>query len=177
MKTNFDKYFPTLVDYEGSVFEEHPKDPGGPTKFGITIYDIGIREGIPVNTKNWRKLRDMVKSLTRDQAKEIYITKYWNSIKGDELPSGIDIVICDHGINCGQTKAIRIAQEICEVTVDGKIGKETLEALKKQNPTQFIKDFSEKRRKYYKSLKLFKTFGRGWLNRVDNCEKFALKLI
>jgi lysozyme family protein len=179
MKENFVKYMPHLMVYEGTVFEEHPEDPGGPTKFGITIYNIGTREGVKYKDvkKNWTRLREIVKNLTIEEAYDIYKTKYWNVMKCDQLPSGIDVLICDHGINAGPSKSIRIAQQVLSITVDGKIGPKTLEALKKVDVKKFISDFSEGRRAYYKSRPHFKTFGRGWLNRVDKCEKFALSIV
>jgi lysozyme family protein len=38
----------------------------------------------------------------------------------------------------------------------------------------FIAKVSEARRDFYKSLKTFPTFGKGWLRRVDETEKEAL---
>ena len=36
--------------------------------------------------------------------------------------------------------------------------------------------YSDARRKYYRKLKTFDTFGRGWLRRVDETEVEALRL-
>lgn len=179
MKENFSKFMPHVLEYEGSDYEDHPEDPGGPTKFGITIYDIANREGIShVNIKkNWTKLKNLVKSLTKEQALKIYKTKYWDKVKGDQLPSGIDCIICDHGINAGPSKSIRIAQEVLGIEIDGRLGPKTLESLKKAEPKKFIAEFSEGRRNYYKSLPHFKTFGKGWLNRVNKCELFVISIL
>lgn len=176
MKANFSKFITTVIhDYEGAYFEEVPGDNGGPTKFGITIYDIGIREGL--NTaKNWSKLRTMVKNLTIDEALDIYKTKYWNSLKADELPSGIDCVMVDLGITSGPRRAVEIAQKLLDLEVDGKLGPKTLAALKTQDAKSFIIAFSERRRKYYKGLNQPK-FDKGWQNRANKCEKYCLNLL
>ena len=175
MKANFAKFINTVIhDYEGTKFEEVPGDKGGPTKFGITIYDIGLREGLNP-TKNWSKLRTMVKNLTIEEALNIYKTKYWNGLKADELPSGIDCIIVDFMITSG-TNSVKVTQELLDLTVDGKFGPKTLKALKEQDAKSFIIGFSERRRNYYKGLKN-KKFDEGWQNRANKCEKYCLGII
>ena len=39
-----------------------------------------------------------------------------------------------------------------------------------------ITDYSDRRRNYYRRLKTFSTFGKGWLRRVDETEIEALRL-
>lgn len=175
MKANFAKFINTVIhDYEGTKFEEVAGDKGGPTKFGITIYDIGIREGLNA-TKHWTKLRSMVKNLTIEEAIDIYKTKYWNKVKADELPSGIDCVIVDFMITSG-TNSVEISQVLLDLKADGKLGPKTLVALNTQDAKSFIIAFSERRRKYYKGLKQPK-FDLGWQNRANKCEKYCLSII
>lgn len=181
MKDNFIPFIEKVMEeYEGSKFEEVPGDAGGPTKFGITIYDIGIREGL--NTvKNWTKLRTMVKNLTKDEAIAIYKTKYWNILQADDLPTGIDCSLVDHGITSGPKRAIEIAQKICKVDIDGKLGPKTLEALKTQDPKSFVIAFCEGRKEYYTNLvnkkPSNKKFLKGWHNRAEKCKSYCLELL
>ena len=50
------------------------------------------------------------------------------------------------------------------------------EALLKQTPQDMIARLSERRRRFYRSLQTFQTFGVGWLKRVDQAERVALQL-
>jgi lysozyme family protein len=47
-------------------------------------------------------------------------------------------------------------------------------AINALDAADFIAKVSEARRDFYKSLKTFATFGKGWLRRVDETEKEAL---
>jgi lysozyme family protein len=60
---------------------------------------------------------------------------------------------------------------------DGVIGPKTRELISSSNGTNLIAKFSETRREYYRSLKTFPIFGRGWLARVDREETEALDMI
>jgi lysozyme family protein len=51
-----------------------------------------------------------------------------------------------------------------------------MELIKSADVTDLIKKYSNARRDYYKSLKTFEVFGKGWLARVDREEKEALEM-
>lgn len=36
-----------------------------------------------------------------DEAKSIYRSKYWNAMRGDELPTGVDYCVFDYAVNSG----------------------------------------------------------------------------
>ena len=78
MKDNFDKSLEMLLHHEGGYIN-HPKDPGGETNLGVTkrVYD------------EWGGEKDM-KDLTPDDVAPIYRENYWNRLKCDDLPSGLD---------------------------------------------------------------------------------------
>jgi lysozyme family protein len=59
---------------------------------------------------------------------------------------------------------------------DGVIGPRTRELISSSTGTTLIAKFSETRREYYRSLKTFPIFGKGWLNRVDHEEAEALDM-
>ena len=76
-------------------------------------------------------------------------------------------------VNAGPGRAVKILQTIVGSTPDGGIGPKTLAAVAEQNPLSVIRQYSDARREYYKGLAIYVTFGRGWLRRVDECEKEA----
>src|SRR5258708_3504231 len=68
----------TLIHEGGSRYTNHPQDPGGPTKYGVTIHDV--RKYLDPNAT-----ADTVRALTEQQALSIYQQHYWTAIRGDEL--------------------------------------------------------------------------------------------
>jgi lysozyme family protein len=68
-------------------------------------------------------------------------------------------------------------QSCVGVSVDGQIGNQTIEATKKIAPSNLIERFSEAKINFYKSLVTFPTFGKGWLNRVEQVETVAKLMV
>ena len=64
---------------------------------------------------------------------------------------------------------------------DGGIGPNTLAKLDEYMQTNdiqtVIKKYQDVRLDYYKQLKTFETFGRGWTRRVEETTQMAMKLI
>jgi lysozyme family protein len=59
------------------------------------------------------------------------------------------------------------------VNADGHIGIVTMAALNRADPKWVIKNFSDRRTAYYRSLKLFWKYGKGWLHRTVTIEHQA----
>lgn len=167
-QTDFERSMKHLMEFEGGAkYTNHPKDPGGPTKYGVTIYDVR-RYLDPQATAG------TVKALTYEQAAEVYKMHYWRPMHCDELEWPVNFLLFDMGVNAGPSRSIKIAQNALGVEADGVLGSITLDALKTVDPATFVKAFSSGRRRFYCSLSTFSTFGRGWLNRVAASEKYAL---
>lgn len=148
MKKNFDKAFEIVIGLEGG-YSNNPNDPGGETNYGI------CKRAYP---------NEDIKNLTLDRAKEIYYLDYWSKCKCDDMPSGIDIVLFDCAVNQGQITAIKLLQKSLDISVDGKVGDLTITAAR-HNRDAIIGYFTE-RALSYMQLNSFRTFGRGWLNRL-----------
>ncbi len=153
-----------LLDHEGG-FSDHPSDPGGCTNFGITIGTLGDWRGNKVTCQE-------VHDLKRDEAKEIYFAKYWNAVKADMLPAGVDYIVFDFGVNAGVSRSARTLQSILakrdpSLKVDGAIGPLTIAALAKASPRAVIDEFHEAKMAFYRGLPTWDTFGNGWTNRAN----------
>jgi ABC-type multidrug transport system fused ATPase/permease subunit len=157
-----------VLQHEGG-FSDHPSDPGGPTKFGITLRTLAEFREKPVT-------REDVQALDRDEAKEIYRANYWNPMRCDELPRGIDLIAFDFGVNAGPRTAIKALQRAAGVTDDGSIGPITLAAIRAHLPTNLINRMSEERMKHYRALAAFETFGAGWTNRNEAVQQAAQRM-
>lgn len=168
MKSNFAESLHKVLQHEGG-FVNHPKDPGGMTNLGCTKAVWEAYCGHPVTEKAMR-------ALTPDDVAPLYQSKYWDKIKANELPSGLDYVVFDCAINSGPGRAVKLLQACLGVAQDGSIGPKTLAAIKNFYPEDLIKDYSERRIAFLMELPAWDTFGKGWSRRVDEVEKSALKM-
>ena len=169
---NFGNCVHKVLRHEGG-YVNHPDDPGGITNLGVTkkVYDEWTGKESTV---------DQMKALDDEDVKPIYEENYWNKIKGDELPNGLDLCIFDFGVNAGPSRAAKMIQKMADTTVDGGIGPNTIKAInalvKKDGLEEVIKLYQAKRQAYYESLKHFDTFGRGWTRRNEDTTAYALEM-
>jgi len=167
--TNWKMALETILHHEGG-YVNHPKDPGGETNLGVTkrVYE------------DFGGTKDM-KDLTVEDVEPIYRKNYWDRVKGDELPSGLDLCVFDFGVNAGTGRAAKYLQTMIGTVADGGIGPNTLKALSNYVESEgiegTIRNYQEARQEYYESLSTFETFGRGWTRRVDETTEVACKLI
>ena len=169
MKDNFDKCLEMLLSHEGG-FVNHPEDPGGITNLGVTkkVYDEWTgRESTE------QEMRD----LTPDDVAPIYKKNYWDRVKGDSLPSGLDWACFDWAVNSGSGRPAKAVQRAVGATADGAIGPATLGLIMEKDPKFIIEYVHDVRQDFYKSLKTFETFGRGWTRRNKETLHQALEML
>jgi len=169
MKENFDKCLKMLLSHEGG-FVNHPEDPGGITNLGVTkkVYDEWIgRESTE------QEMRD----LTPEDVGPIYKKNYWDRVKGDSLPSGLDWACFDWCVNSGSGRPAKAVQRAVGATADGAIGPATLGLIMEKDPKFIIEYVHDVRQDFYKSLKTFETFGRGWTRRNKETLHQALDML
>lgn len=159
-----------LIDEGGN--DDDPRDHGGRTSRGIT----------QSNYDSWCDLNNKPKGdvwkATDQEISDIYRSQYWEPYC-PSLPTGIDYLFFDISVNCGRTQAVRQFQKALGVKVDGMLGNSTRSALISQatlDTPSLIKRISDQRRAFYRALKQFPIFGKGWLNRVNHAEKSALAM-
>lgn len=169
MKENFNKCLTMLLHHEGG-FVNHPKDPGGMTNLGVTkaVYDKWIgREATE------QEMRD----LTPEDVAPIYKKNYWDRVKGDDLPSGVDWACFDWAVNSGSGRPAKALQRCVGATPDGAIGPMTLRAVAENESKKLVEGVYTQRQKFYEDLKTFETFGRGWTRRNKETLDSALEMI
>ena len=174
MKENWEKSIKAILHHEGG-YVNHPEDPGGETNLGVTrrVYEEWIRfHGI--------RGKDM-KDLEVEDVEPIYRKNYWDRVKGDDLPAGLDLCVFDFGVNAGTGRAAKYLQNMIGTVADGGIGPNTLKAVgnyvESGGVEQTIKNYQAARHEYYESLSTFETFGRGWTRRVDETTNMAIEMI
>jgi lysozyme family protein len=168
MNENWDSCFAMVIKSEGG-FVNNPKDPGGMTNLGVT-------------RTAWQGYlnRDVteaeMRALTPEMVKPFYKALYWDRIKGDMLPPGVDYAAYDLAVNSGPHKAAQYLQEIAGVPVDGMIGPKSLEAIKYCNAEETADAICDMRLDFLKKLSTFGTFGRGWTDRVGRVKAKAISM-
>lgn len=137
-------------DVEG-VESNDPEDDGGLTRFGISSVahpDIDVR------------------GLTREDAIEVYRTRFWTTIRGDELSNGLRLAVFDGAVQHSPRRSIKLLQQSLRVTADGVIGLQTLTALGHAEWHDLLADFLSRRMLLYAGHPDWPTFGRGWSKRL-----------
>ncbi len=140
-----------VFQYEGGYVND-PRDPGGPTNRGITIATLSHELGRQATIAD-------VKTLSREKAASIYRKKYWNAIGGDLLAPGVDLLAFDICVNSGVGRA-----------------NDWLQQSSRLFPGDRIRWLDAKRRSFWKSLKTWAVYGKGWSRREDAAFALALKL-
>ncbi|GGJ40205.1 glycoside hydrolase family 108 protein [Neoroseomonas lacus] len=167
-RDNFPVCITEILQHEGG-FVNNPADPGGATNLGITKATLeAFREKAVTE--------DDVRNLTKDEAQEIYRAKYWNVMRCNDLPPGIDLMVFDFGVNAGPQRSVKLLQKAAGVTIDGSVGPITLAAVRAADPAELIARFAQGRMDHYRSLSTFETFGRGWTNRTEAVRATALRM-
>ena len=151
-------------------FVNDPADPGGATNLGITRATLEAWRGQPVSEADVRKL-------TQAEALQIYRARYWNVMRCDDLPPGIDLMVFDFGVNAGPSRAASHLQRAVGARVDGAIGPRTIAAAKAANAHNVIDMLVLRREQHYRSLPTFPKFGRGWLNRTASVASKAKAMV
>lgn len=142
-----------IVGREGGYVND-PDDPGGATKFGVTIHTMR-RLGLDLDGDGGIDAED-VKQLTRDQAVDIFVRHYFEKPRIAELPEQLHATVFDMYVNAGGN-AVRILQRLLvtmgeKVNVDGAIGPQTIGAANRamtKAPHHLVDAYGIARRNYY----------------------------
>lgn len=138
---------------EGSDYVDNPRDPGGPTRYGITIATLSHElqhQATPADVRN----------ISLGTAAKIYRAKYWNAIGADNLPSGVDLIAFDICVNMGVGRALQFLAQTSNVA-----------------PRDRVFRLDELRMGFWKRLAIWANFRNGWTRRETACKAEALKLL
>jgi lysozyme family protein len=165
---NFAASLTHVFRHEGG-YVDHPLDPGGSTNRGITRATLAAHRGRPVSKAE-------VMTLSAEEAASIYRKSYWDAVKADELPSGLDLVVFDAAVNSGPARAVRWLQQALGLAADGVMGARTLAAARARDAPALIASYSQSRLGFLQRLSTWRAFGRGWGRRVREVERAALTM-
>lgn len=161
MNNSFEPAMRAVLGWEGD-YSNHPDDPGGKTKYGIS-------------KKAYPKID--LRKLTKDEARKIYRRDYWDACGCNDLPSGLDVIVFDSAVNCGVLNAVHWLQQATGTKVDGIVGPKTKAAAKAADPRGALREIVALRGQHYGSLETFEQYGLGWMRRLADMHQRALNLI
>jgi len=110
------------------------------------------------------------------ELQDIYKRQYWDAVRADELPDGLDYAMFDYAVNSGPVRAIKDLQRVMGAKVDGHVGQIMLDAINEHNPEELISKLCERRLAFLKRLRTWSVFGKGWSRRVADVEYKAKRM-
>ena len=166
--SDYDESLKDVLESEGGYSNDRG-DPGGPTKYGITIFDARMF---------WKKnvtAADM-RAMPLSVAKDIYRTKYWQRLRCDELPPGVDYSVFDYGVNSGIGRAASVLRSVLHCAPGTTIDDSVVAAARKAVPQPVINSINDERMRFLRGLRTWRLFGRGWSTRVANVRRDSLTM-
>jgi len=166
---NFDVCIGPLLEHEGGN-DDDPQDPGGRTSRGITQreWDVWRRSRLGLPSDVW--------NAPQTEVLKIYKQNYWDKMRCDDLPAGVDYAVFDYGVNSGVGRAAKVLQGLVGVEQDGEIGPQTIAAASTSPPVGTVNSISVERLNFLRGLSTWPRFGRGWTTRVNDVKALALKM-
>jgi lysozyme family protein len=157
----------------GGQVTDDPLDPGGITRWGISLAFLR-RVDPQANPAQIRKL-------TRDDAAALYVAQFWQPLRADLLPPALALFAFDTAVNLGVPRAARLLQQAVGTAPDGVIGPRSLSAAaavaeRPQRLIDALGDMAVGRMQIYVTRPGFPRFGRGWMRRVFDLHARALVL-
>jgi lysozyme family protein len=162
---NFECALALTLQFEGG-YSDHPADPGGATNMGITRATLTRARGRPVGKAE-------IMALSRKEAAAIYRRLYWDAVRADELPSGLDIAMFDFAVNSGPAAACKALRSCLGLTEKSATPDRLIEAAKQVDVASTVRALCAQRLSFLHRLKSFRFFGRGWQSRVRGVEEAA----
>lgn len=186
MERNFQRCLAFVLAREGgATFTNDPNDPGGATKYGITLKTLSGWHHHTVTAQD-------VSRLSRAEAAAIFHARYWRATYCGEMPSGLDLLIFDAAANMGPRRSLDLlkaqigmgmlvrkhafhSHPVDRHLVAG-VEAAVLDRLHGQCMPAVIAGLCMRRAAYYRSLPKFAHFGRGWLARVQLAQALAMHM-
>lgn len=165
-----------IKKYEGG-YGWNRKDPGGPTKYGVTCYDLA--EHRHEKMTSMRQWAPIVKAMKLLEAEDIYRHKYAEFLCFDRLPAGSDCVMLDYGINSGRARPVRVARALFKMKRSSVFTTELLTNIQHADPEWFINSMCEERLAFMHRIRngtAWQEFGHGWQARVDDLNHYSIAL-
>jgi lysozyme family protein len=168
-QANYPRCLANTLREEGG-WSNHPSDPGGPTMRGIIQREYTkyrASKGLPNRS---------VRYISEAELQDIYAGNYWRPMRGDQWPKGPDQIVFDIAVNSGTGRAPQIMRAAMGSPTGGIA---TLARLATQSGDKvgIVKRACARRARFYRGLRTFSVFGRGWLRRNARMEAIGVRMV
>jgi lysozyme family protein len=177
MADNFDSAIEVVLRHEGG-FVNDPDDPGGATKYGVSLYYLKANGDIDHDDVNHDGRIDIedIKLLTPETAKEYYRRNWWDKYRYSNISNCmIATKVFDIAVNIGGIRANKFAQQAASqcgklCAADGVLGPNSFNAICAVDPNCFVTNFEALVASRYRLLTIenpkLSKYLKGWLRRV-----------
>ena len=167
---DFEGFAGKVLRLEGG-FVNHPADKGGPTKYGV-ILSTWKEHGYDKDKDGDIDAED-IRLLSEDDAKYIAKKVFWDFFQADFiLNQSIAEFIVDWGYNSGRVTVAKKLQKLLNVSADGLIGVQSLNAINCADQQNLFDALKVARRVFIDNIVEQRpdqaVFYRGWINRIDS---------
>lgn len=167
MKSSYPQSIAFVLRQEGG-YTNDPRDPGGPTNWGITIHDARMY---------WKKDASAadVKAMPLQVARDIYESKYWAAVHGDDIAAGLDLCTFDSAVNSGTGRTWKWLG----ASINNSSSSYAILAAASRTVTDVpaaVKVFCAKRLSFLHALRTWSAFGKGWGRRVAELQALGVRM-
>lgn len=167
---NFDDALKVILIHEGgSKFTDNPNDPGGATKYGISLRFLK-EQGVDIDHDGDIDADD-VKNLTEADEERLYGAFFWAPMHCDSFAQPVASKLVDVAVNVGTRRGTILAQQAACVHPDGLLGPQTIRGIIAMPPALFIENLCRMQQDFYEGIvaKNPKSaeFLEGWKVRAD----------
>ena len=173
--------FAKIIELEGGL-TDHPDDPGGVTKYGISLRWLQTQEEYElgdIDNDGDLDYQD-IEELTLKDAKALYKKHWWDKYGYESIQNqAVAVKIFDMSVNMGARQAHKLLQRAINCVLgqraikdDGVLGPNTGQAmnLALQQPHALLAALRAQQEGFYRLLVAkndkFSAFLQGWLNRA-----------
>lgn len=167
---DFEGFAGKVLRLEGG-FVNHPADKGGATKYGV-ILSTWKQYGYDKDKDGDIDAED-IRLLSEGDAKYIAKKVFWDFFQGDFIVNqSIAEFIVDWGYNSGRVTVAKKLQRLLNVTADGLIGVQSLNAINIADQQNLFDVLKVARRVFVDNIVAQRpdqsVFHKGWVNRINS---------
>lgn len=169
MKVDFDKAFDRVIGHEGA-FQAIHGDRGNWTS---GVVGKGVLKGTKFGISAMTYPNLDIRSLTVQQAKEIYHKDWWVKLGMDLFKPALSYQMFDAAINHGMGNATKMLQRAVGTPDDGIIGPKTRAAVNAMLLNDILMCFLSERLDFMTYIGTWDDYGKGWARRIAKNLKLA----
>lgn len=160
-----------VIDRLEDGFVANPDLPGGASNMGISRTVLSQWRARPVTF-------DDLRTLTRDEAHQIYRAVYWNKIAGEQLPVALALMTYNLAVLANPAKGLTVLQRAlnaqgASLTADGGPSAATFAAATGADPVATIEEFARIEEGCHQASGKSQYLS-GWLERLAEVKAVAL---